>query len=261
MLRPSDQYKATIGLNIANDLFDKEVKVGDTIYINTRPFTVVGIYEKKGGAVSSDDIIRIPLEAAREVFGQPSEITAIFVKVRDEFDVDTVAENLKKRLRKYRDVKEGEEDFSVQTAAQAIAAFETILGVVQAVLVGLAAISLLVGGVGITNTMYTSVVERTREIGIMKSVGARNSMILLIFLIESGLLGMVGGAIGVVMGLGIGKAAEIAALQYGVESLKAYMGAPLIVGALLFAFIVGAAAGTLPAVQAARLNPVDALRK
>jgi putative ABC transport system permease protein len=225
------------------------------------PFQVVGINEKKGGAVSSDDAVRIPLDSAREIFAEPSEITAIFVKVREGFEVDTVAENLKKKLRSYRDVKEGEEDFSVQTSAQAIAAFQTILGVVQAVLVGLAAISLLVGGVGITNTMYTSVVERTREIGIMKSVGARNSAIMVIFLVESGLLGVVGGVIGVVMGLGIGKAAEFAAMQYGVESLKAYMGAPLIIGALLFAFIVGAVAGTLPAIQAARLSPVDALRK
>lgn len=261
MLRPSDKYKVVIGWNIANDLFDKEIKVGDTIYINAKPFMVAGINEKKGGAISSDDAIRIPIETAREVFGEPSEVTAIFVKVREDFNVDTVAENLKKRLRNYRDVKEGEEDFSVQTAAQAIAAFETILGVVQAVLVGLAAISLLVGGVGIMNTMYTSVIERTHEIGIMKSVGARNSMIMVIFMIESGLLGMLGGAIGVVLGLGIGKAAEIVALQYGVESLKAYMGAPLILGALLFAFVVGATAGTLPAIQAAKLNPVDALRK
>jgi putative ABC transport system permease protein len=261
MLRASDNYKVVIGWNIANELFDKTIKVGDTVYIDARAFEVVGIHEKKGGAISSDDVIRIPLETAREVFMEPDEITAIFIKVREGFDVDTVAENLKKKLRSYREVKEGEEDFSVQTSAQAIAAFEAILRVIQAVLVGLAAISLLVGGVGIMNTMYTSVVERTREIGIMKSVGARNSAIMVIFLIESGLLGALGGAIGVLTGLGIGKAAEFAAMQYGVESLKAYMGAPLIIGALLFAFIVGAAAGTLPAIQAAKLSPVDALRK
>ena len=83
----------------------------------------------------------------------------------------------------------------------------------------------------------------------------------MMFLIESGLLGMVGGAIGVILGLGMGKAAELAALQFGVESLQAYMGVPLVVGALLFSFVVGALAGTLPALQAAKLHPVDALRK
>ena len=109
--------------------------------------------------------------------------------------------------------------------------------------------------------MYTSVVERTKEIGIMKAVGARNSAIMWIFLIESGMLGIVGGIIGVILGLGIGKGAEIVALQFGIESLKAYAGLPLIIGALTFSFVVGAIAGTLPAMQAAKLHPVEALRK
>ncbi|MFH1063452.1 MAG: ABC transporter permease [Candidatus Woesearchaeota archaeon] len=261
MLRTGDKYKAIIGWDIANDLFDKPLKVGSTIYINMQPFTVVGIHEKKGGAISSDDVIRIPKDTARELFGEPDAVTAIFMEVREGFNVDDVVEQVKRRMRNFRDVKEGEEDFSVQTSAQAIQAFEAILGIVQAVLVGLAAISLLVGGIGIMNTMYTSVVERTRDIGIMKSVGAKNSSIMLIFLFESGLLGAVGGGIGTLLGLAIGKVAEIVAFQYGVESLQAYMGLPLILGAMLFSFIVGSLAGTLPAMQAAKLHPVDALRR
>ncbi|MBW2967915.1 ABC transporter permease [Candidatus Woesearchaeota archaeon] len=260
-LRSSDRYKVVIGWEIAHEWFDKDIKVGNTIYINGQPFEVVGIHAKTGGLASSDDAVRIPLDTAREIFGESDEVTAIFIKVREGFDVDTVAETAKRKLRKFRDVKEGEEDFSVQTSAQVIAAFEAIIGVVQAVLVGLAAISLLVGGIGIMNTMYTSVVERTREIGIMKSVGARNSTIMMIFLFESGLLGTVGGALGVLLGLLISKGAEIVAFQYGIESLQAYMGWPIIAGGLLFAFIVGAAAGTFPALQASRMNPVDALRK
>ncbi|MBW2965169.1 ABC transporter permease [Candidatus Woesearchaeota archaeon] len=261
MLRSGDKYKVIIGWKIAYDTFDKDIKVGNTILINGMPFEVVGIHKKTGGLASSDDAIRIPLDTARELFREDSEINAIFIKVREGFDVDTVAETAKRKLRSFRDVKEGEEDFSVQTSAQVIAAFEAIFGVVQAVLVGLALISLLVGGIGIMNTMYTSVVERTREIGIMKSVGARNSAIMYIFLFESGLLGAVGGIIGVVLGLLISKGAEIAAFQYGIDSLKAYMGWPLIVGGLAFAFIVGAAAGTFPAIQASKLSPVEALRK
>ena len=259
-LRTSDTYKVTIGWGVAHDTFDKDLKVGSTIYINTHPFQVVGINEKKGGLISSDDAIRIPIDTAREIFSEPDEVTSIFFKVREGFNVDDVAENIKRRLRKHRDVKKGEEDFTIQTSAQVINSFEQILGVVQAVLVGLAAISLLVGGVGIMNTMYTSVVERTKEIGIMKSVGARNSAIMWVFMIESGMLGFVGGVIGVALGIGIGKAAELAALQYGITSLQAYMGWPLIMGALLFSFMVGAVAGTLPALQAAKLHPVDALR-
>lgn len=261
LLRGSDKYKTMIGWEIAHDTFDKDLKVGNSILINAQPFEIIGIHKKTGGLMSSDDAIRIPLDTARELFGEDEEINAMFIKVREGFDVDTVAENAKRKLRKFRDVKEGEEDFSVQTSAQIIASFEIIFGVVQAVLVGLAAISLLVGGVGIMNTMYTSVVERTKEIGIMKSVGARNSSIMLIFLFESGLLGTVGGALGVVLGLLISKGAEIAAMQFGVDSLQAYMGWPIIAGGLAFAFIIGAAAGTFPAIQASKMNPVDALRK
>ncbi len=261
MFSPGDKYKALIGWEIANEFFDDDIKVGRTIKINGVPFEIIGIHKKTGGLASADDAIRIPKDAAREVFAEPDKITAIFMRVREGFDVEEVAENAERKLRRLRDVDEGEEDFSVQTSAQVIATFEEILGVVQAVLVGLAAISLLVGGIGIMNTMYTSVVERTREIGIMKSVGARNSTIMMIFLIESGLLGAVGGAIGVLLGLGIGKAAEIVAMQFDITSLQAYTGVPLIIGAMLFAFVVGAVAGTLPAIQASKLHPVDALRK
>ncbi|MBU2561316.1 MAG: ABC transporter permease [Nanoarchaeota archaeon] len=263
LLRPGDKYKALVGWSTANEFFDKKIKVGSKIYINGVEFEVVGIHKKMGGmaGMAGDSMIRVPKEAAREIFDEADEVSAIFMRVDEGYDVDEVVERVKRKLRKLRDVKEGEEDFSVQTSAQVIAAFEQILGVVQAVLVGLAAISLLVGGIGIMNTMYTSVVERTKEIGIMKSVGARNSTIMLIFLIESGLLGAVGGAIGVALGLGIGKIAEIVAMQFDITSLQAYTGFPLIMGALLFAFVVGAIAGTLPAIQASKMHPVDALRK
>ncbi|MBN1543838.1 ABC transporter permease [Candidatus Woesearchaeota archaeon] len=263
LLRPGDRYKAMVGWGAANELFDKKMKVGSKIYINGIEFEVVGIHKKMGGVTgaASDNMIRIPKEAARDVFNEADEVGAIFLRVDEGYEVDDVAERAERKLRKFRDVNEGEEDFSVQTSAQVIAAFEQVLGVVQAVLVGLAAISLLVGGIGIMNTMYTSVVERTREIGIMKSVGARNSAIMMIFLIESGLLGAVGGTIGVASGLGIGKLAEFVALQYDITSLQAYTGFPLILGAMLFAFVVGAIAGTFPAIQASKLHPVDALRK
>jgi putative ABC transport system permease protein len=259
-LRSGDKYKVVIGAGIANDTFDKDMHVGDTIMINFQQFQVIGI-QKKSGGFEGDRNIRIPIDTARELFSDPSEVTAIFMNVKEGYSVDEAAESAKRKLRKERGVKEGEEDFSVQTSAQAIQTISSILGIIQAVLVGIAAISLLVGGIGIMNTMYTSVVERTREIGIMKSVGARNSAILTIFLIESGLLGLLGGVIGVVSGLGLGKLAEVIAMQFGVESLRAYMGAPLILGALAFAFIIGSLSGALPARQASRLSPVDALRK
>jgi len=128
------------------------------------------------------------------------------------------------------------------------------------VLIGIATISLLVGGIGIMNTMYTAVLERTREIGIMKAVGAKNQDIMLIFLLESGTLGLIGGTIGVVLGIGLAKGVEIMAEYGGFGLLKASMSPSLILGALAFSFVVGSISGLLPARRASQLQPVEALR-
>jgi len=128
-------------------------------------------------------------------------------------------------------------------------------------LVGIAAISLIVGGIGVANTMYTSVLERTKEIGTMKAVGAKNSDIMFLFLIESGLLGLIGGVIGVLIGLGLSKIAEyFATVQLGTNLLQASASTNLIIGALIFSFLIGAISGVFPAMQASKLKPVDALR-
>ena len=110
------------------------------------------------------------------------------------------------------------------------------------------------------NTMYTAVLQRTNEIGVMKAIGARNSDILYLFLIESGFLGLVGGAVGILIGMGMSKLIEIVAAQANFGILKAYFPWYLIVGALAFSFIIGSIAGVWPAMQASRLKPVDALR-
>ena len=207
-------------------------------------------------------MVRIPLETAQEVFNlkETEEMSMIFARVKPGSIPSDVAEDVEKALRKDHNVKEGQEDFIVATAEQMIEGFNNILLVVQAVLVGIAAISLIVGGIGITNTMYTSVVERTREIGIMKAVGAKNSDIVSIFLMESAMLGFFGGMLGILIGLSVSKAVEIAAVYAGVSVLKAYFGYELVVGALVFSMVVGVVSGVLPAKSAAKLNPVDALR-
>jgi putative ABC transport system permease protein len=134
--------------------------------------------------------------------------------------------------------------------------------VINLVVGGIAAISLLVGGIGITNTMYTSVLERTREIGIMKAVGARNQDILLLFLIEAGLLGLVGGVIGVGMGFGLafGVASIISSVLGGL-SLSIDFSLSLALGAFVFSMGVGTIAGIIPAIQASRLKTVEALTR
>jgi putative ABC transport system permease protein len=198
----------------------------------------------------------------REILDLDDSFDIIPAKVGAGEDVAMVTERVKKELRKHRDVEEGKEDFNVETPESLLATLNTILMIVQGVLVGIAAISLFVGGIGIMNTMYTAVLERTKEIGVMKAIGARNRGILSIFIIESGMLGLVGGIIGVSLGFGISKSVELIAFQiYGSFLIKADFNIWLLIGMLSFGFIVGTLSGALPAKQAAALKPVDALRK
>ena len=149
----------------------------------------------------------------------------------------------------YLSFKLGEETFAAN-----------VMDVINGVLVLIALISLVVAGVNIMNTMYTAVLERTQEIGIMKSVGARNSDILAIFLFESGFLGAVGGVMGIIFGWAIASAGGAAAAAAGYALLRPEFPLWLIIGCVAFAFFVGAMAGLLPAIQASKLKPVDALR-
>ncbi len=259
-LRAGDKYAATAGPDAGKHFFGSDFNVGDRITLEGAEFTIVGI-NKKSGNPMHDMQIKIPLDTGREIFDKPDEFSMISVKAKKGFEPSDVAEDIKEKLRKHRHVKEGEEDFSVETAANAIATFKSILSMVQAVLIGIAAISLVVGGVGITTTMYTSVLERTRQIGVMKSVGARNNDILMIFLVEAGLLGLVGGAIGVAIGLSLSKGLEFILVNFfDFDLLKPYVSWWLVLGALSFSFLVGCISGFIPARRAAKMNPVDALR-
>ena len=135
-----------------------------------------------------------------------------------------------------------------------------MLDMIQIVLAGIAAISLVVGGIGIMNTMYTAVLERRKEIGIMKAVGARNSDIFKLFFIESGFLGSAGGLIGIALGFGFAKLVQIIALQGFDITLRATFNPLLMTSALLFSFFVGSISGVMPAMQASRLKPIESLR-
>ncbi len=258
--KPGSKYEAVFGYRTAHKLFSRNITTKDKITIEGKEFSVVGVQSLIGTGVH-DQIIRIPKDTLKELFGIGDENSMIVVKVSSGSNPINVAEDIKLQLRQFRNVKEGEEDFSVETSQEMVKVFTQILGVVQALLVGVASISLVVGAVGIMNTMYTAVVERTKEIGIMKAIGATNRAILLIFVLESGLLGLVGGAIGVILGIFISKSVElVAAQQLGSNLLKAYLSPGLILGVLFFAFSLGVLSGFFPARKAAKLQPVDALR-
>ncbi len=260
-LEDKDKSKAVVGYNhLLGDTWDKPAVLGNKLKIFNKQFEIVGAVKKQGNPFD-DNSVWLSKDVLAEMVGVKDEESMITAKTEKGYDTEKVAEEVKRKLRKERGEKEGQETFSVQTSSQLLQTFSNIFLVIQAVFVGIAAISLVVGGIGIMNTMYTSVLERTKEIGIMKAVGARNSDVLLIFLIESGLLGLVGGLIGVLTGMGIGKLVEIIAAQaFGSGMIQAAFPWYLIAGALEFSFLVGSSAGLLPAMQAARMRPVDALR-
>ena len=218
--RQNDRYKAAVGYLIWNGkFFDDAVDVNDNIFINDKKFEVVGLVSRIGNS-QDDSSIWIPMDTAKELFGIKDEYAAILARVKGSYDVNKVAEDIKKRLRRDRGQKEGEEDFQVMTTEQIRETVNSILLVLQIVVVGIAAISLIVGGVGIMNSMYTSVLERTREIGVMKAIGARNSDIMLLFLIESGIIGLVGGIIGCLIGVGLAKGVEFVLMFVLVSVLR-----------------------------------------
>jgi len=261
LLKKGDKFKALVGADVAKDLFDQSLLIRDTIRIEDVDFKIVGIL-KKSGNPQQDTTVVIPESAFREILEIPDIYDLIPARISAGEDIEAITEKVKKELRKSRDVEEGKEDFTVETPGDILSTLNTILLIVQGVLIGIAAISLIVGGIGIMNTMYTAVLERTREIGIMKATGARRRQIMALFLVESGFLGMFGGLIGVSIGMGISKSVEVVAFQiYGSYLIQASFDPVVIIGALLFAFSVGALSGLFPARQAAKLKPVDALRK
>lgn len=260
--RKSDANVAIVGNTYYTDekVFGKTLDIGKKITFEEKEFTIIGIM-KKIGSPPDDLAVIIPLDDLWDIYGNKDEYAMLYVEVDTGFQPSEVAARIKERIRKDRKEKEGNEDFQVQTSEELFRSFSTILNIVQAVIVGIAAISLVVGSIGVMNTMYTAVLERTREIGIMKAVGARNTDVLLLFLIESGLYGFVGGLVGIAFGLGLGKAVELIASGYlGSDLLKASMSPTLIFGALAFSFVLGCISGVAPARQASKLNPVQALR-
>lgn len=254
IINSNDKFAAIVGSRAAKEMFSKELRLGNKIQINDQDFKVIGIWEETGNA-QDDNRVSITLEAAREIFNEPDEVDAIIYQAKPGSNIELLQKRIEKALEDARD----DTNFQVVTPTQIVEQINQVLGIVQIVLVGIATISLIVGAIGIMNSMYTSVLERTRDIGIMKAIGARNSDIMQIFLIESGLMGLIGGIFGVALGTSLALIAARFALNAGfVLSVKIEI--PLLLFGLLFAFIVGMSSGTLPAYQASRLKPVDALR-
>lgn len=254
-----------LGHTVAENLFESgEAIIGETIRIDGVPFRVIGVMEEKGGSAfgDEDDIVFIPLSTGqRRMFETRSRggrylVSLIYVQAVSEDALDTAAVQVTQILRDRHDIQfRDEDDFMVVTQREILSAFGQITGAVTTFLAIIAGISLLVGGIGIMNIMLVSVTERTREIGLRKAVGARRRDILLQFLIESMMLALVGGVIGILLGALGAWIAEIL-----VEDLMTVVGLDTILLATMVSAAVGVVFGVYPAYRAARLNPIDALR-
>ncbi len=261
LLKKGDTKDIMIGSQYKrNNFFKKPVNVRDTILINDIPFKVRGILKPIGNP-QDDRLIYMPETEFRELFNIEERIDAIVVQVDKNENLKSVADGVERKLIKSRGLTDKTKDFSILTPEELLESFGVVLNIITAFLLGVAAISLLVGGIGIANTVYTSVLERTKEIGIMKAIGAQNKNILAIFLIESGLLGLIGGVIGVLLGIAISETIEYIAInQLGTTLLRAVIPFYLILGSLTFSFLVGSLSGLWPAWKAIKVKPVEALR-
>lgn len=243
-----------------NNLFKKEVKIGDRIEINGKEFRIKTILKSTGNP-SDDKLIYMNIEDFKELFNSDKRVDQIIVQVNEGESTSAVAKKVEKKLRTFREVTEKTQDFVVLTPDELLESFRMILSIITGFLLSVAAISLIVGSIGIANTMFTSVLERTREIGVMKAIGAKNSDVMSIFLIESGILGLLGGIVGIGAGYGIGKIIEyIAVSQLETNLLKISTPFSLILGCLIFSFLIGAISGTVPAYRASKIKTVEALR-
>ena len=254
---------AVLGQTVVEELFGEADPLGQRIRIKKIPFTVIGVLREKGQNAfgrDQDDIVIIPISTARKrIAGRdetvPDQIPSITIKMEDWVDLDAAKSRVEEVLRERRRIKAGDaDDFGVHNLSEMVKARTSTETTLSVLLAATAAISLIVGGIGIMNIMLVSVTERTREIGLRLSVGARKRDILQQFLVEGITLCLIGGLIGIV----IGVAATVMISQVG--------NWPIVIGPSVILLAIGAAAavgiffGYYPAHKAANLNPIDALR-
>jgi putative ABC transport system permease protein len=263
LLEPADKYVAVIGSSVATDIYKKEIGVNQIITINGKSVRVVGILKEEGG--SQDRQIYMPIDAAVNLItdAQKNVFDSIEIKAQSVDVVDTVTTEIEKKLMISRHIaNENDRDFSVMALKSMAESITTMISSMTLFLGAIAAVSLIVGAVGIANTMFTSVLEKTKEIGTMKAIGAKNRDILMIFLFNSAMVGLVGGIFGVILGMLVSAIFPM----IGVTMMRSGGGTSmslspnLMVFGLTLAVLIGVISGVVPAYRASKLKPVDALR-
>jgi len=256
---------AVLGWRVAERLFpNDDYPIGKTIKIGPVPFRVIGVMEEKGGSSfgDQDNTILIPLTTAqariyrKRTLSGDYQVSIIYAQAASEDRMEAAADQIAEVLReRHHIVYRDDDDFTIINQSDIISIFGEITGVLTLFLGSIAAISLLVGGIGIMNIMLVSVTERTREIGLRKAVGAKRRDILLQFLIEAMVLSMIGGFVGILLG-----ALGAQAVSHLSEQLQTVVSPQAVLLATGFSAAVGLFFGIYPATRAARLNPIDALR-
>jgi putative ABC transport system permease protein len=262
-LTENDQNKIMIGYSIAHDTFDADISVGGRIKINGEKFFVSGIFEKQGfGGTSSDSIVLMNSRDFQKLTGQ-SNISLIYLRVYNVNDAESIATTIQTTI----NGNHGKKDFATATTMTSILkTVQNIIGILQLVLVGIASIALVVASIGIMNTMLTSVMERTREIGIMKAIGATTRDIMSIFIIEGVLMSGVGGIIGIILGVFGSQALTLILKSFmSMGGGSSFQLSPIItitsvVLAVAVSLIVGIFSSLYPAWKAARMSPIEAVR-
>ncbi|MFB6208488.1 MAG: ABC transporter permease [Candidatus Nanohaloarchaea archaeon] len=259
LVRETDRSNIVIGSQVADRVFEDDPGIRSNIEVNGKKFRVVGVL-KPTGDPSIDTAVMLPLEPARELMNRGDSYDWLFASVQEGFDSAEVKEDVERAIRNRRNVEEGNEDFTVSTQEDLLESFNSILSVVSGVVIGIASISLFVGAVGIMNTMYTSVSQRTREIGVMKAIGAQNEQVRLVFLMESAAIGFLGGLTGMLTGVALSWLGAYGISQASTLPIQPYLGPELLLGSLVFSTLLGTVSGVFPAQRAAGLEPAEALR-
>jgi len=254
----SAQPLCVIGATVVKELFGSINPIGEQIRVDKLSCEIIGVLASKGQSgmgQDQDDVVLMPIRTVQRRMAGSNDINSIYVTVAENRSTTRVKEQIEDLLRERRRIGEGEEDdFSVRDMQEIAQTVTSATGALTALLGAIAAVSLLVGGIGIMNIMLVNVTERTREIGIRLAIGALAREVLLQFLIESVVLSMIGGLIGISLGL---AGSWAAARALGVP----FVIVPnILIIAFLFSALVGVGFGYLPAHKAARLNPIEALR-
>jgi putative ABC transport system permease protein len=260
LLEKNDRRRIMLGYNylVEDKIFSRAYDVNQKINVNGEDMTIVGFLEVVGSP-PDDAQIYITNDYFKDLYPDAKGFGWVIARV-DVENMDSIIERIEDALRRERGLKKGEEDFFVQSFDDLINAYSGALNVVIGFIILIALVSVLVSAINTSNTMITSVLERYKEIGVMKSIGAKNSEILWIFLFESALIGFVAGLIGVGIGAGISYAIGQVLVGLGWSFLSPAFSVWLFIGCVTFATLTGAISGVLPAIRASKINPVDALR-